>query len=119
MENRFEFVIGVEDKQKDSTSFMYLTRKQMKALALILNIGIYVDMDENDESIEEVNLIQFGTLNQRMDDAFITKNFLSELMEVVINKENEVYKDDPNKDMEIKMAIEGIKRTQKEINDVP
>ena len=119
MEKRFEFVIGINDKQEDSTSFMYLTKKQMKAISLVLNMGVEVFKDEKGVEIEEVELIQFGTLDQREDDAFIDERFLSELMEVIEKLQNKIYQDDPNKEAEVEAYINACKKTLQELDEIP
>jgi len=119
MGKRFKFVIGVEDKQEDSTSFTYLTKKQMKAVAMVLNMGVEVFHDEKGNEIEEIELIQYGLLNQSEDDAFITESFLSELINVIKNSLNEIYKDEPNKDDAIEEQLNDCESIVTQIEELP
>jgi len=113
MEKRFEFVIGIEDKQEDSTSFQYLTTKQMKAISVVLKIAIEAYHDEKGEEFNEVELFPCE------DDTFITEKFFTELMGVVKNSINETYKNDPNKNDAIEDDINIIESSLKQIDELP
>ena len=113
MEKRFEFIIGVEDKQEDSTSFEYLTTKQMKVISLVLKMAIDVYHDEKGEEINEIELLQYE------DDTYISEKFLTELKRVIKNSINEIYKNDSNKDDAIEDEINTIESTLKQIDELP
>jgi len=113
MEKRFEFLLGVQDNRDDSMNFIGLTAKQMKALALVLNIG--VDYDKQEDTAE---LIQYSYNNMYDDDGFITDKFISDLMKLVEHITIESYKDEPDSEMQIKLELEGCKRHLKEIDNL-
>ena len=113
MEKRFEFLLGIQDNREDSTLFMGLTAKQMKALALVLNI--WVDYDEMEDTAE---LIQYSYNNMYDDDGFITDEFISELMKLVENITTESYKDEPNSDAQIRGELENAMRNLQKIDDL-
>ena len=119
MEKRFEFVIGIEDKQEDSTSFQYLTTKQIKAISLVLNMDIECYMDENGKNVEEVQLFPTCYLNSSEDDGFITDEYLSEILRVIENMLSGFYKNEQFREDKVSKEIKDIKRRLQEIDEIP